>query len=248
MSSEARFLAARLAVISDRPSGTGIGTLSEKLTHKILKHYVEPDSSMHEVKYLGFVADVKNADGIWEIQTRSFEKLKPKLDRFLAEGRVTVVLPLVGARYINYIDKSSGEALFGKKSPLHHTINFAACELYKLSDLILHPNLRVKIIFLEYEEYRYKTTSKSSKRDRALDVIPSRILKEMLLFCREDYRCFIPKELGRRFTASDLSRLIKLDSRRTHNTISLLQTLGLVKRVGSEGRAFLYEQKTGIDF
>ena len=51
----------------------------------ILKLAEEPCEACHEIKVKGSVADIKNADGIVEIQTRAFERLLPKLKKFLGE-------------------------------------------------------------------------------------------------------------------------------------------------------------------
>ena len=53
-----------------------IGLLGEKILHAGLKLYFEPNSDFHEVKVSGFVADICNAEGIIEIQTRSLGNWK----------------------------------------------------------------------------------------------------------------------------------------------------------------------------
>lgn len=71
-----------------------IGLLGEKILHAGLKLYFEPNSDFHEVKVSGFVADICNAEGIIEIQTRSLGKLKRKLEVFLQNMPVTIVYPI----------------------------------------------------------------------------------------------------------------------------------------------------------
>ena len=82
----------------------GIGTYGEKLLHRTLKYYFEPNSDFHEVAFNGSVADIKNGEGIIEIQTRSFEKLVPKLERFLCCSHVTVVYPIIERKRICRMD------------------------------------------------------------------------------------------------------------------------------------------------
>ena len=50
----------------------GIGTLSEKTLHSVLKNYFEPFSENHEIKIGNYVADIVGENGIIEIQTRQF--------------------------------------------------------------------------------------------------------------------------------------------------------------------------------
>ena len=63
-----------------------IGEYQEKSIHNMLKNYFEPDLSSQEVKIGNFIADIYNEEGIIEIQTRNFYKLKEKLQVFLSEG------------------------------------------------------------------------------------------------------------------------------------------------------------------
>ncbi len=248
MKANARFSEARLRVLSERETVGGIGTLSEKLLHKILKFYMEPDSSRHEVPVMGSIADVKNDDGITEIQTRSLERLLPKLEKFLTEYRVTVVLPLENSRRINYIDGDTGELISTRKGTKHDGINRAACELYKIAPLLTDKNLTVRLVFLDFDEYRYqgKKGAWQKRSDYLIERIPTAIASELRLECREDYLAFLPEALGEEFTARELGAEIKLDSRRTHNTLSLLLSLGIIEREKGVGRAYIYKRKNGV--
>ena len=241
MSASARFSRARLKVLSESETKGGIGTLSEKLIHKILKFYVEPDDSCHECPVDGCVADVLNADGVTEIQTGNFQYLLPKLKKLLQNHSVRVVLPLTNSRTVHYVDKITGEVVSSRKSPRRDGINHAACELYKIKELIPTENLRVSLIFLDLDEYRYKTEKKSwqKPKDSRISVIPSGIARELELLHKEDYLAFLPSKLRDTFTSAELGKIIRLDSRRTHNTLTLLLHIGLISRERS-GKTYIY--------
>lgn len=241
MSASARFSEARLKVLSESETKGGIGTLSEKLIHKILKFYVEPDDSCHECPVDGCVADVLNADGVTEIQTGNFQYLTPKLKKLLQNHPVRVVLPLINSKTVHYLDKTTGEIVSSRKSPRRDGINRAACELYKIKELIPSENLRVSVVSLDLDEYRYKSEGKSRQKpkDARISVIPSGIAREFVLSQREDYLALLPPTLENDFTAAQLAKIIKLDSRRTHNTLTLLLHLGLIVRERS-GKAYVY--------
>lgn len=89
----ARFTAAKERIIGKNRERNGIGTLSEKTVHAVLKHYYAPDESQHEIPVEGCVADIFNGKEIIEIQTRSFDRMRPKLERFLPLYPVTIVYP-----------------------------------------------------------------------------------------------------------------------------------------------------------
>ena len=108
-SNDERFLAACDRIIHTEHIENGIGTLSEKTVHSVLKYYLEPDTSFHEVKTGRYVADIRTPDGIYEIQTRQFNKLRNKLEAFLPEYSVTVVYPIPHIKYLRWIDGQTGE-------------------------------------------------------------------------------------------------------------------------------------------
>ena len=87
------FVNAKDKIIGKAHNNKGIGTLSEKTLHAVLKLYYEPDEDKHEVAMSGYYADIYNDKGIIEIQTRQLNKLRDKLSVFLQDYHVTVVYP-----------------------------------------------------------------------------------------------------------------------------------------------------------
>ena len=61
-----RFCEACHAVCGSVPSRNGIGVLSEKTLHSVIKRFIEPNEALQEVKVGGYYADIKNDDGISE--------------------------------------------------------------------------------------------------------------------------------------------------------------------------------------
>ena len=88
---QARFLEACRWALSGEGAPQGIGTLGEKALHRAVKYYFQPDSQQREVPVPPYVADAVTPEGILEVQTRSFRRLRPKLQAFLSQGPVTVV-------------------------------------------------------------------------------------------------------------------------------------------------------------
>ena len=64
----ARFTAAKERIIGKNRERNGIGTLSEKTVHAVLKNYYAPDETQHEIPVEGCVADIFNGKEIIEIQ------------------------------------------------------------------------------------------------------------------------------------------------------------------------------------
>ncbi len=84
-----RFERARGRVIGIERQRLGIGTLSEKTVHAVLKNYYAPDEDMHEIPIENFVADIFDGEAVIEIQTRSFQNMRRKLAAFLPLYPVT---------------------------------------------------------------------------------------------------------------------------------------------------------------
>ena len=104
-----RFQEARQKALLRTKGESGIGTLSEKTLHAALKAYCEPDTESREIALGGYIADIVGEEGIIEIQTRGFERLRDKLDAFLEFARVTVVYPIVKQRWLCWVDPQTGE-------------------------------------------------------------------------------------------------------------------------------------------
>ena len=86
----------------------GIGTLSEKTVHAVMKNYYAPDTDMHEIPIENFVADIFTGQEIIEIQTRAFNKMRRKLDAFLPLYPVTIVYPIPHIKWLSWIDEKTG--------------------------------------------------------------------------------------------------------------------------------------------
>lgn len=242
---DARFQAARAAVLSESVAWEGIGTLSEKSLHKILKLYIEPDTDKHEVGYMGSIVDIKNDLGIYEVQTRGYDKLLPKLRRILQDSRVSVVCPLAAEKYMRWLDPATGEMSERRKSPKRENVYDAFRMLFGIRELITHPNLRIRLVYMQVEDFRAldgwdKTKKRGSNR---IERIPTRIICEEELCSVSDYLDKLPTELGAQFTAPEFSRAIKRRPRYAFYVLKLLQATGAVSEVGKRGRAVLYSIK-----
>ena len=104
-----RFNAAKEKIIGKKHNDKGIGTLSEKTVHGVLKHFFEPDEDCHEVALNGYFADIYNDSGVIEIQTRQLNKLREKLAVFLNYYPVTVVYPMPANKWLSWIILRGGD-------------------------------------------------------------------------------------------------------------------------------------------
>lgn len=237
-----RLLEARARAFIDASERGGIGTLSEKMLHKTLKYYFEPDERNHEVEYLGSVADILNEDGIIEIQTRSFDKLIPKLEKFLPEKRVTVVYPIIERKSICRIDLETGESLPPRKSSKKGRATDALAEIAMIRRFIPCNNLRIFLVFLDAEETRMLTRIKKVGRHKTdkIDCAPTSINRILELCNARDFALLLPKKLPSEFTASEFEGLSRIHSIGLHNSLMFLMQMGILAREKRGGRAYIY--------
>lgn len=242
-STNARFEKAREKIIGADRQRIGIGTLSEKTLHAILKNFYEPDEDRHEIPIDRFVADIYTGEEIIEIQTGQFNRMREKLKCFLEEYPVTIVYPVAHHKWLHWIDEETGEVSAGRKSPKKGSEYAAFVELYRIKMFLKDPNLKIKIIMLDIDEYKILNGWGKQKKNNAskYDRIPNRFVEEICIECKEDYLQFLPMSLPEQFTTKEFAKITKCGAQLAGVTLNLLNYLEVVKRVGKRGNAFLYE-------
>lgn len=225
------------------PESGGIGTLGEKTVHSVLKNYYCPDSANQEIKVGSFVADIRTDDGIMEIQTRGFNKLRKKLAVFLQIAPVTIVYPVHNIKWIRWVNSHTGEISPPRKSPKPGSPYLIFQELFWIKDFLLDPNLRLKIVMMNLEEYRLlngwsKDKKKGSTRS---DRIPTELVQEISISCPEDYRQLIPAGLPEKFTSLDFKKTSGLSRSASQTALNILLHVGIVDRIGKKGNSYLYK-------
>ncbi len=238
----ARFRALCEETARNGRGAAGIGTLGEKTLHAVLKRYAEPDESRHEIRIGGFVADIFNDDGITEIQTRDFNKLRKKLEAFLAFTCVTLVYPVAAVKRVFWIDAGTGEITGGRLSPRKGTPGQAFFELYRIKPLLVHPNLRLRIVMLDIHEYKNLDgwSDDRKKGSSRYERIPMDIVDEVTVGGPADYARLLPEGLPGLFTAKDYKAASGLSAGNAGRAVNILCAVGCLERTGKEGRAFRY--------
>ena len=242
MTEQERFDQAKEKIVGKARERNGIGTLSEKTVHAILKSYYAPDESTHEIPIEGCVADIYTGEEILEIQTRSFDRLREKLDRFLPICPVTIVYPIPHEKRLIWIDEETGELSSPRKSPLTGNPYMAFKELYRIRRYLLRDGLRLKLVLLDMEEYRLLNGWSRDKKTGStrFDRIPTRIVEEVCIDCPQDYMQFVPYGLEEPFTFREFAKEAHIRPALAQSALPILMDTGAVERVGKKGRAYLY--------
>lgn len=221
----------------------GIGTLSEHKLHHALKYYVQPDNALHEVKREGFVCDVVTEDGVAEIQTRAFDRLRKKLDGLLRYGTVTVVYPLIREKRLITTDVTTGETKI-RKSPAKGSSYDLFRELFKISGYVSDPNFRLRVITLKADEHRLRDGSakrrRREKRYLSTERIPTALLDDKTYARVSDYAEFLPEALPEVFGTKEFSVTSGISRKESSLILRTLTEIGVLKRIGKRGNAYLY--------
>ncbi len=239
------FLHAKNFILGEGRQHFGIGTLSEKTTHAILKHTYCPDPLFHEIPVEGSIADICTGKEIIEIQSAGFHTLKKKLDKFLPLMPVTIVYPVPHTKWLHWIDPKTGEITAKRKSTKSGTAMEIFKELVYIIPYLTNPNLHFCITMLDLDEYRLldgwsKDKKKGSHR---YDRIPLDIFDEVRLDCVNDYMQLIPYPLPEPFTVKDFQKTSRLSPRMATRAIKVLRELQLIEQTGKSGNAYLYTVK-----
>lgn len=239
-----RFEQAKEKIIGKDRQRLQIGTLSEKTVHAVVKNYYEPDEDKQEIPIEGLYADIFTGNEIIEIQTRNFDQVRKKLDRFLPEYPVTVVLPIPDTKWLIWIDEETGELTDPRKSPKKGSEYTAFKELYKIKSYLKKEGLTIVLLFLDMEEYRLLNgwSHDKKKGSTRYDRIPLRITREVRFESVEDYQILLPDSLEGEFTCAEFAKAVKINSRQANLVLNILFYLDVVKRTGKRGRAFVYEK------
>lgn len=227
----------------------GIGTYGERTLHAALKRYFEPDTSKHEIKYKGYIADILREGEIIEIQTRGLYRLRRKLSVMLEEMRVTLVYPVTRRKWLVWVDPETGEAVSKRRSPKVGRCCDALFELYGVRELLTNPSLRLRVVMTDVEEYRrLDGWSKNKKRGSTRsERIPVEIGEIIEIDRPEDFEKLLPDGLESEFTADDFHRAGGMSLKGAQTALNVLGYVGAVERVGKKGRAYLWRVRQVSD-
>lgn len=234
--------------ISTDPIEQTIGIQKEKVLHKTMKYFLSFNEANHEIKISKtnkgiLYADVKIDNTIYEIQTRSFNALRNKLDEFLINYTVVIVHPIAYHKKL-FILNDKYELVNTRKSPKKGNPLEIFKELYKIKNYLSNPNLKIKIVLLDMDEYKVQKEKKhyrSSGYERIVQ-IPKRLEKIVDLYNKEDFKNLLKEyNLPFEFTSNIFSKCTRLNKKYSIVALNVLTHLEIVKRVSKIKNNYLYQ-------
>ena len=186
-----------------------------------------------------FPKSIKNEYGIIEIQTRSFDKMRKKLEKLLENNEITIVYQIIVNKKIVYTDENEEKV---RISPVHKTIFSAFKELYKIKTLLNSKNLHFHFVYLETAEIKKGNRINKYKqiKKKTIDSIPLKILKEENFDSYLDFaRIFDSFEDT--FTAKSIAALKKAKREEVQVCMTVLNYLGVIKHIDTIKREYVYK-------
>ncbi len=237
------FESAKNKIIGIDRQRLSIGTYGEKTVHAILKNYYEPNEANQEIPIEHYVADIYSDGEIIEIQTGQFNRMRDKLTAFLPLYPVTIVYPIPREKWLIWIDEESGELSQKRKSPKKGNAYTVFPELYKIKMFLKDPNLRLKLVLIDMEEYKLLNgwSRDKKKGSSRFDRIPLELVQEIDITCPEDYMQFVPYELDGPFTSKQFAKAAHIPVSLAQVALNILYHVGTITKVGKEGNLILYD-------
>ena len=237
-----RFENARNAAISAHER-FNIGTYKERSQHLILKLYYEPDTSCHEIRVAGHVADILNCDGITEIQTSSFGNLVKKLDVFLPDHKVRIVYPCAVRQRVCWADPERGEVVFGNYRSYPKNVYKLLPELLPIKGVLDNENLKIEIVFTSVSDMRLLDGYGPERKLRATktDKIPDEIIDIASVDKKDDLLKILDLPWGESVSRQELSKLLGMSGRKFWMAQTCLEEMGIISLAGKEGNKKIYK-------
>lgn len=228
-----------------------IGTKNESSLHRFLKLSYAGSGGKTEVVAGDFIADGLSKGGEYiEVQTGSFAPLKQKVKEFTAAGKVRIIYPIAVKKTIELYEcppgkgKKAGVLISRTKSPKKGSLWDIFDALIYAPELPLTRGVMIEAVMADITEKRVKDGKGSWRRkwisikDRELDT-----WHESFLFKKPaDYLCFIPFKKNEEFTSRLLAETMGIKTRAAGKALYVLTKMGLVERIGKEGRLLLYKK------
>ncbi len=206
----------------------------------MLKSYFATSLFDKEIKIGSYYADLVAENGIFEIQTRHFNKLVPKLNVFLQASHVTVVYPYHRHTRLSYFDKSTGELIKTGRTVKHNDMTDFFIELYRIKEYLNNPNLTICIAELSVENYRFTAKDLKRRKTDKKKTVPSELERLIYLEDSDCYRIFIPMGLPKIFSKKDFAACPKISE--PSILIEILKYMGIVDFYGKgKNGEYLYK-------
>ena len=223
---------------------SSIGTKKESSLHRSLKYRYSGDGET-ETLAGSYVCDACTSDGEYiEVQTGSFGPLKEKAKNITKTGKLRIIHPIIAEKTLETRD-DKGRLLRRRKSPRKGSEWDLFDALLYAPEIPLYKNLAIELAVVEVIEKRVDD-GKGSWRRKGISISDREIgawHHSVVLKGPKDYYRFVPFKKNEEFTVRALGEKAGIDVSLARKTLYVLTKMGVVERIGKQGKAFLYRIK-----
>lgn len=211
--------------------------------HKELIQIYRKNDGLVEYQLNGYSIDIFQHGVLIEIQTGNFPAIKHKLECLLPHYPIHLVHPIPQEKYILVKDLDQ-KIIRYRKSPRKGRIEDLFKELVYITPLLLQPNFTLEILLTVEEEHR-SIDGRGSWRRKGISIQDRkllRILSKEIFMTPNDYLRLLPANLNSQFTNSNLAAALSIPSRLAGKMTYCYREMGLIRRIGKQRNAFLYQR------
>jgi len=243
-----------------------IGTQNESSLHRTLKFQYAGPGGLTEAEVGEFVADGVREDGEFiEVQTGSFAPLRKKIKALAGnKSKIRIIHPIAINKIIEvYAHISPKRSTKTKKSSLrpqssaplretnliHRRKSPKKGSLWSLFEALMHapelaliPGVTIEAVLCDVTEIRIND-GKGSWRRKGISIKDRQLAAwhESVVFKKpKDFLRFIPYKKGEEFTVATLAETAAIKPDIARMALYVLTKIGVVNRVGKQGRAWVY--------
>lgn len=189
-----------------------------------------------------YVVDILRGELVIEIQTGNFTNIRDKLIVLLSNRKLRLVYPIPVEKWIVRVGEDCTTPISRRKSPKRGRIEDLFGELVRFPQLVKSDNFSLEVLMIQEEDI-WCNDAKGSWRRKHWSISDRRLLSvvgKVIFESPADYQNLIPKDLTEVFTRRQLSVRLDIAPGLTGKMVYCLEKIGVLRRVGKLGKAYLY--------
>lgn len=220
----------------------------ETSLHRDLKRFYAGDHSPIEVRMGRYRIDVVRGSELIEIQHGSLAALRDKIRTLTTDFNVRVVKPIVMRKTLIKQTRAGGKVVERRLSPKRGKLLDLFDELIYFRTLFPHPRLTLEVVLVEVEEWRYPGQGRRRRRHaNAFQVEDQKLVAvhEAHIFqSGADLTALLPQSMPVPFHTGHVAEGLGLQRGIAQKIVYCLREMSLLRRVGKDRNAHLYELTT----
>ena len=160
-----------------------------------------------------------------------------------SQGRLRIVYPVTIINYIEVFNKKN-ILQYRRKSPKRGNPWDIFNVLIHAPELALTPKITIELALVDVTELRVQDGMGSWRR-KGVSIVDRQLMTIHECICLKkpaDYLRFVPFKKKEQFTSGSLAEKAGIQTDLARKTLYVLTKIGLVERVGKQGRAFVYRR------